>query len=92
MLGTHNYGVPADCLSLSRLCKSKGIIFIEDIAEAIGADYNGKLVGTFGDFACSSLYANKLITSGDGGFVISRHENLEVRANTYVNQNLIIQL
>lgn len=85
----HTYGVPADCLSLSQLCKSKGIIFIEDIAEAIGADYNGKLVGTFGDFACSSLYANKLITAGDGGFVISRHENLEDRANTYVNHGFI---
>lgn len=87
---THTYGIPADCLALKALCKAKHITFIEDIAEAIGSDYCGELVGTFGDFACASLYANKTITAGDGGFVLSNcgineADQLLLRANSYAN-------
>lgn len=84
---THTYGVPAHCSELQTFCKENDLTLIEDIAEAIGTDYNGKLVGTFGDFACASLYANKTITAGDGGFVLSTRldEDLRDRANSYVN-------
>jgi perosamine synthetase len=90
LIVTHTYGIPADCSPLSKLCKSKGIIFIEDIAEAIGTEYCGKLVGTFGNFACASLYANKTITAGDGGFLLSNCDLAEAkemtqRANSYAN-------
>ena len=84
----HTYGIPADCAALQGFCKSNGFIFIEDIAEAIGTEFNGHLVGRFGDFACASLYANKTITSGDGGFVLSNNETktiLKDRANSYTN-------
>ena len=82
----HTYGVPADCSEIKEFCKSKNIIFIEDIAEAIGAEYNGRLVGTFGDFACASLYANKAITSGDGGFVLSSSpHSTKDDADSYAN-------
>lgn len=87
LIVTHTYGVPADCLGLQKFCKLHNLIFIEDIAEAIGAEYNGRLVGTFGDFACASLYANKTITAGDGGFILSTctDDNLKQRAKSYVN-------
>ena len=87
LIVTHTYGVPADCLGLQKLCRMHNLIFIEDIAEAIGTEYNGKLVGTFGDFACASLYANKTITAGDGGFVLSTctDDNLKQRAKSYAN-------
>ena len=87
LIVTHTYGVPADCLGLQKFCRLHNLIFIEDIAEAIGAEYNGKLVGTFGDFACASLYANKTITAGDGGFVLSTctNNNLKQRAKSYAN-------
>ena len=55
-------------------CMEKGVVCIEDIAEAIGTDYKGKMVRTFGDFACASFYANKTITSGDGGRVYSEYQ------------------
>ena len=89
---THTFGVPADCSALRKLCNSKGLIFIEDIAEAIGTEYNGKMVGTFGDFACSSLYANKIITSGDGGFVISKNEQDASRAHSYTNHGSLTDI
>lgn len=91
LIVTHTYGIPADCYGLQKFCKANDLIFIEDIAEAIGSEYDGKLVGTFGDFACASLYANKTITAGDGGFVLSNcqtdeeAEHLMHRANSYVN-------
>ena len=90
LIVTHTYGVPAQCSPLKSLCKAKGITLIEDIAEAIGSEYCSKLVGTFGDFACASLYANKTITAGDGGFVLSNCDlteakQLNQRANSYAN-------
>ena len=90
LIVTHTYGIPADCTALKKFCKENALIFIEDIAEAIGSDYHGQPVGTFGNFACASLYANKAVTSGDGGFVLSNchtedAEELMLRANSYVN-------
>ena len=91
LIVTHTYGVPADCSGLQRFCKTNGLIFIEDIAESIGTDYHGKMVGTFGHFACASLYANKTITAGDGGFVLANCQNEEEadqlfhRASSYAN-------
>ena len=87
LIVTHTYGVPADAAALRTFCHSKNMVFIEDIAEAIGTEVGGKLAGTFGDFACASLYANKAITSGDGGFVLStrQDEDLRERADSYVN-------
>ena len=91
LIVTHTYGIPADCSALQKFCKANGLVLIEDIAEAIGSDYRGKLVGTFGDFACASLYANKTITAGDGGFVLGKCPNdddadqLMDRANSYAN-------
>ena len=87
LIVTHTYGVPADCVALQNFCRSRNIVFIEDIAEAIGTECCEKLVGTFGDFACASLYANKAITAGDGGFVLStrKDEVMKERADSYAN-------
>lgn len=88
LIVTHTYGIPADCDSLVKFCNENKLVFIEDIAEAIGTDYKGRYVGTFGDFATASLYANKTITSGDGGFILSKNpdiKDLQERANSYVN-------
>lgn len=87
LIVTHTYGVPANCDGLRKFCRENTLVFIEDIAEAIGTKYRGELVGTFGDFACASLYANKAITSGDGGFVLSTRveEGLMERADSYAN-------
>ena len=87
LIVTHTYGLAANCAELQQFCKEKNLVFIEDIAEAIGTEYRGKLAGTFGDFACASLYANKAITSGDGGFLLSTRveEDLKERADSYAN-------
>ncbi|CAK9096616.1 GDP-perosamine synthase [Durusdinium trenchii] len=83
----HTYGVACkDIVSIRDLCKEKGWWLVEDICEAMGtrAD-NGELVGTFGDFAVTSLYANKPITAGDGGWVHARDKKHHDRLKSLVN-------
>ena len=87
LIVTHTYGVPADCEALRAFCDEKGIIFIEDIAESIGSKYKDRWVGTFGHFAAASLYANKLITAGDGGFLLSTIGGGEEKARSDCHAN-----
>lgn len=70
----HLTGCPADLDPIVELCKKKGLILIEDCAQALGALYHGKPLGIFGDFGCYSLNDQKHITSGEGGFVITNSE------------------
>jgi len=73
----HLYGLAADASKFSRLCKKKKIFLIEDCAQALGAKYNSKSVGTFGDFSCFSFHAQKNITTlGEGGMIYVKNNNL----------------
>ena len=55
----------------------KNIFLIEDCAQALGAKYNSKSVGTFGDFSCFSFHAQKNITTlGEGGMIYVKNNNL----------------
>lgn len=81
----HTYSVPADIQQLQAMCLQNEWILIEDISECIGVSVGGKLLGTFGIYACASLYANKTITAGDGGFVLSRDPTVAARLISIVN-------
>jgi perosamine synthetase len=72
----HLYGNPAKVSELKEIAEEKGIYLIEDCAEAHGAEYEGKKVGNFGDIACFSFYANKVITTGEGGMCLTDDEGL----------------
>ncbi|MCX6819604.1 MAG: DegT/DnrJ/EryC1/StrS aminotransferase family protein [Candidatus Aenigmarchaeota archaeon] len=63
----HMFGTPADLDGFSKL----GLPIIEDCAQAIGAEYKGKKVGSFGDLSIFSFYATKVMTTGHGGMVLS---------------------
>lgn len=71
----HLFGLPADLDALLRL----GPPVIEDCAQALGARYGGRLVGTFGAVTALSFYATKLFTTGEGGMVLSRDRRLLAR-------------
>lgn len=71
ILPVHIYGHPVDMLPLSKLAKDHDIFVIEDCAEAHGAEAYGKKIGSFGNIACFSFYANKIITTGEGGMLIT---------------------
>ncbi|HEX3580964.1 MAG TPA: DegT/DnrJ/EryC1/StrS family aminotransferase [Thermoanaerobaculia bacterium] len=74
ILAVHMYGHPAELDPLREIAAEAGVDLIEDAAEAHGATYKGKRVGAFGRMSCFSFYANKIITTGEGGMVLCRTE------------------
>lgn len=70
----HLFGHPVDMDPIMELAQKYHLPVIEDAAEAHGAKYKGKLVGTIGDIGCFSMYANKIITTGEGGMVITNND------------------
>lgn len=67
----HLLGNPVDMPSVMAIAKKYGLVVIEDCAEAHGAEWNGKKVGSFGHFSCFSFLSNKVITTGEGGMVLT---------------------
>jgi perosamine synthetase len=76
----HTYGHPADMDPIIELAEKYNLYVIEDAAEAHGAEYKGKRVGSIGDIGCFSFYANKIITTGEGGMVVTNNEELAEKA------------
>ena len=76
VIAVHNYGFVDDLNVLADLCKIKGIFLIEDTAEALGGELNSRKLGSFGDISTFSFYGNKIITSGEGGAVVTNNPEL----------------
>jgi len=72
----HLYGHPCDMEPILEVARSRDLCVIEDCAEAHGAEYRHKKVGSFGDVSCFSFYGNKTITTGEGGMCVTDHEEL----------------
>ena len=79
MIPVHVYGHPVDMPRLMQMARRHHLVVIEDCAEAHGATSRGKKVGSFGDMACFSFYANKVITTGEGGMVVTNDPSLADR-------------
>jgi len=76
IIPVHIYGNPCNMNSIMKIAKDHNLIVIEDCAEAHGAEYKDRKVGTFGDIACFSFYGNKIITTGEGGMCLTKDEDL----------------
>jgi perosamine synthetase len=72
IMPVHIYGHPVDMDPLLELADEYGLTIIEDAAEAHGARYKGRMAGGIGDLSCFSFYANKIITTGEGGMILCR--------------------
>ena len=66
---THIYSFPNDMDKILKICKKKKIFIIEDAAEVLGLNYKNKRCGSFGDISTFSFYANKQVTTGEGGMI-----------------------
>jgi perosamine synthetase len=75
IMPVHMYGHPVDMDPLIELAGKHDLIVIEDAAEAHGAEYRGRRCGGLGDMSCFSFYANKIITTGEGGMVLTKRED-----------------
>jgi perosamine synthetase len=72
IMPVHMYGHPVDMDPVRALAEKYRLFIVEDAAEAHGAEYKGQKVGGIGDLSCFSFYANKIITTGEGGMVLAR--------------------
>ncbi len=77
IIPVHLYGQVCDMGAIMNLTKKYNLKMIEDCAEAHGAMYDGKKVGSFGDIGCFSFYGNKVITTGEGGMCVTNSSNLD---------------
>ncbi|NUV00584.1 lipopolysaccharide biosynthesis protein RfbH, partial [Marinitoga sp. 1154] len=73
----HTLGNPFNLDEVMRVAKKYNLWVIEDICDAVGSTYNGKLVGTFGDIATVSFYPAHHITMGEGGAILTNNLQLE---------------
>lgn len=85
VLAVHLYGHPAPLEGLLDLCRRKGLPLLEDCAQAQGALYGGRPVGTFGLAAAFSFYATKNMACGEGGMVVVRSARDAARVRAFGN-------
>ena len=72
IMPVHIYGHPVDMDPLLELARKYNLIVVEDAAEVHGAEYRGRKCGGMGELSCFSFYANKILTTGEGGMVLTR--------------------
>ena len=82
---THIYGLPVNLAKILNIAKKKKIKIIEDAAEVIGLKYKKKICGSFGDLSTFSFYANKHITTGEGGMIVTNDKNLYLKCKSLRN-------
>tara|TARA_B100000579_G_scaffold238063_1_gene195236 strand:- start:655 stop:1785 length:1131 start_codon:yes stop_codon:yes gene_type:complete len=85
IIATHIYNFPLRVDLLKKICKKKKIILIEDAAEVLGQTINGKKCGSFGDISTFSFYANKQITTGEGGMVTTNDKKIYEKISSLKN-------
>ena len=83
---THLYGMSADIEKITEICKLHGVYLIEDAAESLGATFNSKHTGTFGEFGVYSFNGNKILTTSGGGMLISPNKVHIKKAMFYSTQ------
>ena len=90
MIPVHLYGQPADMDPIMKLAKKYGLKIVEDCAQAHGALYRGRTVGSFGDMACFSFYPGKNLGAyGDAGAIVTSDDVLAKKARMFANHGRI---
>jgi len=88
IMPVHIYGQPCQIDEIVKIAKKNKLLIIEDSAEAIGATYKKRLIGLDGDCSCFSFFANKTITTGEGGMAVFRKKTVAQKARILINQGL----
>jgi len=88
IIAVHLYGHPAKMAALKKIARRHNLFLLEDAAEAHGAVCDGRVVGSIGDAGVFSFYANKIITTGEGGMVVTDDDGLADRARLLRGQGM----
>lgn len=88
LIVVHLYGQPAKMDELTKIARKNNLILIEDCAQAVGAKYKGKFVGSFGDISCFSFYQAKNLTCGEGGMISTNSEPYAKALRSILNNGI----
>lgn len=89
IIPVHLYGHTADMSKIMEVGKKHSLIIIEDACQSLGASYLGKQTGSTGDVGCFSLYASKVITSGEGGAVSTNNDSIAANLRMIRNHGMV---
>ena len=90
IIPVHLYGQPADMDPILNLAKKYNLKIVEDAAQAHGAIYKGRKIGSIGDMACFSFYPGKNLGAyGDGGAIVTNHDEWALKARMFANHGRI---
>lgn len=89
IMPVHLMGKPAEMDTVMAIAKKHKLFVIEDAAEAHGAEYKGKKIGAIGDMACFSLYAAHIVTTIEGGIVITNNPEMAAALRSLRNHGLV---
>lgn len=90
IMPVHQMGLPAELDSIREIADRYGLTIIEDAACAIGSAYKGKRIGSYGNTACFSLHARKIITTGEGGMVTTNSEELASKLKRFRHHGMSV--
>lgn len=88
IMPVHLYGLMAEMAALEEIAGRRGLLIVEDAAQAHGATYLGRKAGSFGAAAMFSLYATKNLTTAEGGFVTTDDDDVAARVRLYRNHGM----
>ncbi len=91
IIPVHLFGNPADMDPIMEIAKSYNLYVIEDAAGALGSTYKGKKCGTIGDLGCFSFHPRKIVTTGEGGMVVTNDDNLANKVRILRNHGMEIR-
>lgn len=86
IMPVHIYGQSCDMEGIMAVARRKGVRVIEDAAQALSVHLNGRHAGTFGDIGTFSLFSDKVITTGEGGIVVTDSDEIAARLRLIRNQ------
>src|SRR5262249_393372 len=86
IMPVHMYGHPCNMDAIMDIARRYNIHVIEDAAEAHGAEFRGRRAGSFGDINAFSFYGNKILTTGEGGMIVTDDDKLAERSRLLRNQ------
>ena len=89
VIPVHLYGHPARMDKIMKIARKHNVYVVEDAAPAIGAEFKGQKMGTFGDFAAFSFQGAKLVVTGEGGMLVTNNDELYAKAHVIWDQGRV---
>jgi dTDP-4-amino-4,6-dideoxygalactose transaminase len=89
VIPVHLYGHPADMKRIADIASKHSLHIIEDACQSLGSTYNGKQTGSMGEMGCFSFYASKVLTSGEGGAVVTESKELADKLRMIRNHGML---